>query len=66
MTPNTKLFTTPQAAKYLNRSYGALKAAISKGKLVGTKVSYNVRVFTQEELDDYAKRWPLGARSEVK
>ncbi len=66
-----KQYTTRQAASYLTekyekRSYDGLKLAISKGKLVGRLQHPKLRLFTEEELDEFNARWPKGARKEVK
>lgn len=57
-----KIYTTPQAAEYLDRSYSGLKLHIYKGHLTGTKQHNNLRWFTKQELDDFAEQFPVGSK----
>ncbi len=66
MIPKTELYTTRQAAAYLNRSYDGLKLAIKKGRLTGFMPHSKLRLFTEQELDEFNDRWPKGARKEIK
>ena len=54
-----KIYSTPEAAIYLSRSYSGLKLYIKKGHLIGTKQHNNLRWFTQQELDDFAEKYPI-------
>lgn len=50
-----KLYTTKQAAEYLGKSIITIKRAVRDNHLTGDLLNDRMRVFTKDELDQYAE-----------